>query len=285
MTAPYKLLSEVLNFPFQGTSLATGLDLMRETIPVYWRRPGSDPFPFEEHKTLDIYWQTGQEGQFQYDKNAMYLASCAGVMVGSGDYSHQRSPQFEAKTPGLWKIRLESAISPFDGRAAPHPTDGEEVSWQYTDMVLACQRLGFSVDVLEAYVFIERHQALRPWYERIRQARNALAPLDTPEATEARNLLKRLYTSSLGFLAHRPDKEIKAPLYHPDWYGAIIAHAKSRMFAHMQDVYEKTQLCPVWVKTDGIWYTNSVPLPVGPGIGQFKVKIPNEKNSLLGLTE
>lgn len=236
--------------------------------PLFWARPLSES---ERHYA----WL------HRYDKNNAYVGAASSANLGAGDYVHQSNPQFDPKAPGVWHIIL-SGESIFNGRDLPHPTDGRIDSWQHTQTVKVAIDVGYQVKIVEAYVFPEYHQTLRPWYEAINTARTRLRAPGAFKHAQAQAIayeaLKNIYTSSLGNLAGRARAEKNDPMYRPDWWFGIVDSARAGMFWKMRQLAEAGYR-PVAVHTDAFYFVSqeadprlAVPglLTEEQGIGKFK---------------
>jgi hypothetical protein len=285
---------QVLGVSMSWSPGHVGQELMRETNQgrraAYIRPSQSDLSIFQAHQQLDLHWsrqpspvERGWPFVHGYDKNAMYIGAAAAASLGAGEYTYQTRPAFSPGLPGLWHIRI-SGSSHFDGQRLPHPTDGRDESWQYTPTVKLALDVGYEVEVLEGYFFTEYHRTLRYWAERIRDAR---AQLEQPEAFRNKEaadaallLVKAIYTQSLGWLAHVPEKleETNRPFYRPDWYFTLIALARGMMFRTIEGVWRQAGQAPVKVATDAVFYASNDPNPrtavpiltIEKGVGRFK---------------
>jgi len=262
-------IQHALGTPLKWTAGRTGVEIVKATNKTPERisfiRPcKSDLTPFYEHAASDLTWSrplgAGEDamGYMQViDRNAMYLAPMSGLLVGAGECVHVNRPAFNKKRPGLWHITL-SGLSQFNGVDLPHPTNGEPDSWQDTPMVQCCLECGYQVEVIEAYVFSEAHTTFTPFYERFRDARQALM-MDTSSykndlaRTIALDQVKRIYTRFTGLLGYHPaDGEAQRWYYRPDWRNAVVSEAKHRMFLTIKSFCESNpHLVAVYV--DGLY--------------------------------
>lgn len=240
-----------------------GIALLRSLVKPEWlHQPRADFSFFKEEKAIGFSWKSGDLGQHVYDKRAMYLGASSSVKLGVGIPEHVTCPEIR-DTAGLWHVLIDQAPT------SPLPPLVKYVdSWQYTPMLLALVRAGYSFQVSEAWLFPEQHELLRPFYEHVR----ALW-LASEGDLDARKQVKRLYTFTFGMLAHWPRVGTPGPnyIYRPDWTFSLVSEAKARMFYQMSKVLEADGLAPTQVIEDCIWYPEQVTaLPIGQGIGQYK---------------
>lgn len=219
----------------------------------------------------------------RFDKNAAYVGAASSVVCGAGEYEYRNRPELDPKLPGVWHILL-SGESPFDGRDLPHPTSGALDSWQHTPVVKLCADLGYQVSILESVTFPEYHQTLRPVYDVISTARTRLMSPGAFKNASAQAIalssLKKIYAAALGGkLAELARAEKQDQLYRPDWWAAIKALTRARMFYRIRDLAPAHT--PVAVHTDALYFVSNDPNPRAaiPGLlsddetalGKFKV--------------
>jgi hypothetical protein len=185
-----------------------------------------------------------------FDKRSAYMASSMGE-VGRGDPDHwdyYRDADFmtamQKETPGLWCISAQPPTNGITSPAmawedllsdlpSPFNTHGDlpDHEWYYTPQVKLAMLMGFTIQVHEAYIWPKHHRTLRPWVERLWQARQAVR--GTP--TEA--MIKASFTQSLGVMARRPQASEKLQWYHrPDWSGMLTAQHYLRQVKKIMEV-------------------------------------------------
>lgn len=207
-----------------------------------------------------------------YDKNSQYPASCTSVLLGVGLPAYVSRPQFDIKKlqPGVWHIKL-SGNSTFNGLTLPHPVMGygetiepiiDTWAWSYT--VKLCIELGYTVDIVEAWVWEEAHTTLRPWASETWASRSTLKT-DTeryPNA-QARQVAyeraKSIANHAIGLLATAPANPNWAgayDLYRPDWRELIRDNARYWMFRRIMK-YLDMGYSPVGCFVDCLYYVTS----------------------------
>ncbi len=197
-----------------------------------------------------------------YDKNGMYLAACSSVELGLGGLVERHDALLDTSLPGYWEWL------PREWYATP----GAEM---LEDLNTA------PVPFESAYVWTEHNRALRPWYERLRDARATLQSDGSLEGRIALAVLKNVYTAAIGHWAS-PKLRANAPgQYRPDWRHMIeaTAHANMRRQITKLDAagtppLALTDVDTLWFLSDERDATTAAPplLRLGSGLGQFKPK-------------
>lgn len=287
-----RLFADGLGAPFTMSAATTGLDLM-----VDLRARDRDrmftvvenlPEPAEV-RTLegDINWSrtlTEAEGEQKYihayDRGGSYAAGMAGLELPIGEpVHHPEGLAFERKLPGYWLIDVPKAG---DWRM-PHPLNphgGLPVKpvWFTTPTLEFALEQGYEPEILEAYVWPDHGRVLDPFYERIRDARTGL-DTDDEDAQVARNLLKRVYTNSIGMLGS--DTYMKGRKeYAPHRRHHIVAKARANIMRRVAQIGRDSDVWPVAVSKDSILYVSNEADPIkawpgkpeqlGRGFGQYK---------------
>ena len=187
-----------------------------------------------------------------FDKRSAYMASAMGE-VGRGDPIYVEPGNaalgdfmtaIQKETPGLWCISAQppayGLTSPamawedlLSNLPSPFNTHGDlpDHEWYYTPQVKLAMLMGYRVQVHEAWVWPKHHRTLRPWVQRLWDARQAVR--GTP--TEA--MIKASFTQSLGVMARRPGPTEKLQWYHrPDWAGLLTAQHYLRQVKQIMEV-------------------------------------------------
>lgn len=244
-----------------------GLALLRRTTPREWlRQPQTDLTVFRKHPAKQIIWKSGERGHFRIDKNSMYLGAASSALLGVGEPVWYDQPAFTEPAPsGCWHLRIVGG-SPLLPAGFP-PLFAHEDCWLYTPMVQTLARLGYTFELREAFLFPERHQCLRPFYEAFKAARETATP-------EEWKTLKRVYVVTFGLLAREShDDPRPGYIFRPNWYYSLISEANARMYMQVYRVWQRERLLPVEIMIDELTYPEPVySLPMGPGIGQYKIK-------------
>lgn len=256
-----------------------GLEIMRSCTPPAWmEQPAFDFSVFKRAgKTIAFQWYTGRPALHKYDKNAQHLGAAGAVRLGIGAPAHVVRPEITPeliKRPGLWHIRIEGA-PPTVAALPPLIDDGALESWEYTPIVQELHKRGYKLRILNAFLFEQGREVLRPFYEHMRELRSAaLAAGDADQITR----IKAIYRVTPGMLAHEKEDARPGYLFRPDWWFGLVAYAKVVMYCQMERVYQREGIAPTAVETDALYYDQPVQgLVIGTGIGQFKHTMPNEK--------
>ncbi|WP_217631144.1 hypothetical protein [Modestobacter sp. DSM 44400] len=286
------LFTEQLKAPWAMGASATGIDLM---INLRWKDrerlfAPRDPVPPAQVSTLeqDINWsrvptETERSARFvhAYDRGGSYAAGVAGLELGVGEAEHHpQGRDFDPKLPGYWKIEVPERAGDwrFPHPLIPRGSAPAQPIWLTTPGLQLAWELGYEPAVLAAYTWPEHSRVLDPWYERIRDARTAL-DTDDVDAQRARDLLKVVYTRTIGmlgsetFMAGRPG-------YDPARRHHIVAKARANILRRIVQIGRDSDRWPVAVTADTVLYLSDDPDPVsawpgkpaqlGRGLGQFK---------------
>lgn len=286
------LFAAQLGMPWNISPAGTGIDLMTK---LRWKDRDRlftphKPVPPAQMPTLetDINWTrkpTDDEQRFAYvhayDRGGSYAAGIAGLELGIGEPEHHdQGRPFDKKLPGYWLVNLPEQADwrlpdPFDPRGILTPG---EPTWVTTPTMDLAESLGYAPDILEAYTWTEHSRILNPWYERIRDARMTL-DTDDPDSQAARELLKTVYTRSIGMMASHEYMKNR-PGYAPDRQHMIIAKARANILRRIVQIGTDAGVWPLACSADTILYPSDNPDPIAawPGkpealgrkFGQFK---------------
>lgn len=209
-----------------------------------------------------------------FDLHGMFLAAASSVALPAGAVEHHQGAELRARLgeldrrPGYWLIEPpagDEPLPPILGRRPAGPV------WVTTPTFRLVADRG-PVAALEAYTWPEHHQYLRPWYERLRDARTALLGHSGPAAAA----VKETYSSGIGRLGS-PTRlaGLDDPLFQPYWRHAVIGEARSRLWARLA----RAKRPPVAVDVDCVWWLSShqdpakladeLGLRLGAGLGEW----------------
>ncbi|GAA4757962.1 hypothetical protein GCM10023328_47240 [Modestobacter marinus] len=286
------LFAEQLQAPWAMGPSATGIDLM---INLRWKDrerffAPREPVPPAQVSTLeqDINWsrvptEDEQSARFihAYDRGGSYAAGVAGLELGVGEAEHHPEGRaFDPKLPGYWKIEVPEGAGDwrFPHPLIPRGSAPAQPIWLTTPGLQLAWELGYEPDVLAAYVWPEHARVLDPWYERIRDARAGL-DTDDVDAQRARDLLKTVYTRTIGMLGSETFMAGRMG-YDPARRHHIVAKARANILRRIVQIGRDTDRWPVAVTADTVLYLSNDPDPVtawpgkpaqlGRGLGQFK---------------
>lgn len=210
-----------------------------------------------------------------FDANAAYLAA-ANIRLPQGRPLHDRAQAADALAAGLPGYFLvdpsELAVPDW-----PVPVEtnrrhrGRRSIWVTTPTLQLAAQHGATPTIGDAWVWHDHANALRPWYERLRDARTALA--DTGPAAAA---VKACYRAGIGRLGSTRRGDPASPLYQPVWRHLVIAEARGRVWRRIR----ATGQVPLAVEVDGAWWITPhedpaeaadwLNLPIGRDLGQWK---------------
>ena len=268
---------------FAHLTALRGRDRDRMFTPV-------EPVPPARINTLeqDLSWSrppTSDEAQQRfvhaYDRGGSYAAGLAGLELGIGQAAHHpEGLEFDKKLPGYWRVVVPEAG---DWRH-PHPLDPrgrrpQQPIWVTTPTLQLARETGYDeVEVREAYVWPEHGRVLDPWYGAVRDGRAAL-DTDDPDAQVARDLLKVVYTRTIGMMGSEEWRAGREG-YAPDRRHHVVAKARANILRRVLQIGRDSDRWPLAVVTDTVLYASDDPDPVtawpgkpehlGRGFGQFK---------------
>jgi hypothetical protein len=279
------LFARHLGLRYRHSPGSTGTALMAD-LDVFTREPlGRAPAPALEPGTADRVapWvrDPGPDGWLHaFDVNGMYLAACSDEL-GHGEARQHPAAVVGGKVqswPGYWRATLHGGDDRFP---LPFKVDGKH-HWYTTAALQLAAEVGVKVKLTDVWTYPGHRRALRPWYERIRDARTALmAEPVSVEAQLALAALKSTYTQALGWLGGSW-LDADDPRFRPDWREAIIARARANLVRHMLRVERVTGQLPVIAARDDLvvyWSSFADPfvaaaqLGIGPlsaQLGKFK---------------
>lgn len=168
------------------------------------------------------------------------------------------------------------------------PGARERDVWVTSPTLRLLAELGIPYTLHEAWVWLESHQLLQPWYKRVRDARRDLASKAQAGELGARvalSTIKSIYTKFYAWLAMRRegyDNPEDNPLYRPDITHAVIA-AERANFLRAFLTLARGGVRPFAAYTDCVYIASNNPDPVGAiaetglaisptALGQWKVK-------------
>jgi hypothetical protein len=220
-----------------------------------------------------------------YDANAMYLPAYGQVRVNLGGWRHTDAPAFDPKEPGYWLVDpagvwndqlLPDPLDPL-GRAAAGVPLGPR--WYATETLAVLGELGYDVRPREALLPAEgagRGRWYEPLYERLRDARAALAALPDADAAAVLGAVKAVWHETHGMFCVASQRE----QYRPDHRHAIIANARATLLRRLAGIADAEHRWPLAIATDNVAFASDDPDPasacpaglkLGTGLGEFKV--------------
>jgi hypothetical protein len=234
--------------PFPAILAAT-----RAPRPFSWHRP---PSPEEVARPYLI----------GIDKNSAWPAACTHVRLGIGLPHHVSSQEIELAIPACGCYRLTNLVPP---PILPCPLPGitELVpgEWIWAPTLGALHKLGFTVQIAEAYLWQEARTILRPWAEHLWHARQSVrSDATTYPQEEARALaqhaLKKIANVGLQWLDLQGNEFSFGQAYHrPDWYALIRDRARAAQLEQIAYFASKYKLAPLMIHVDALYYAVESP--------------------------
>lgn len=213
-----------------------------------------------------VWWAAGPPAGGRYvhhfDLNAAYLGSAGTLALPQGEPRYWQGPQVidtKPKRAGYWRVALplparSGGWPPIARNRGMRARRGEEpaAAWISTPTLELAVSLA-PVKVLEGWYWPNTCQGLRPWYERLRDARAAL------KSGPAFDAVKMIYRAGIGRLGsyNRAQGE-SDPLFQPTWRHMVIAEARSRVWRRIA----KAPTPPIAVQVDGAWWLSDIKDPV-----------------------
>lgn len=221
--------------------------------PARWIRPLSDA-------------ETRMGWIHSYDRNGAYLAACADLDVGAGAVRHVDGGRHgwlsekEAEAPGYFLVDV-AEMGPISALSVPGRTGEQWVS--APTLKLLRQRGAMTVQVKEAYVWEEKHQPLKAWYETLRDARAALMDDELAGASLALGAVKETYRAFNGWIASRRWDRSGDALYRPDIRDAMVATARCNLIRRAYKCLELDGVLPLALGgVDGLYIVSDEPDPI-----------------------
>lgn len=214
-----------------------------------------------------------------YDRSGSYLTGMSGLEVPIGPAQHLEDEGlvFDPKVPGYWRVVLPEPLTDL----LPNPVykrqeqPGMEVWVTTPTLRLATDwNPNYTPEVLEAYVWPRRTvkegekkapslRVFDSWIRQVSSARTILKADPSPAAHVAMDLIKEMYTSTVGMMGSVEHKgKRKSPDFMPERRHFIIASARSNMLRRLAAIGEQTGQWPVAVAIDSVAYLSDDPDPI-----------------------
>jgi hypothetical protein len=220
-----------------------------------------------------------------FDVNAMFLAACSSIELGFGAPVTSRDigpATLPPAAPGAdWKPAPGYYLATVTKTPPAWPfSHGTRRRWYPAPALAYAAEVGAKARIYQVWAYPERHRWLEPWYERLRDARAALAAETGPAGLIARAALKRTYAAALGRLAGSW-LEVGDATFRPDWRHAVIARAFANLHRHLAHVAAHSGAWPIAQDLDLVIYASDLADPVqaaaelglelSPALGKWKV--------------
>lgn len=272
--------------------------------------PHDPPEPLAGHTEIDLTWsRRGSDDELAknrfvhvFDAGGAYL-SAAGIELGIGEPTHYPDgAPFDPRTPGMHLVHLpyEQLEEGSDGRYRltandprhPNPLDpagkvrflaadsdpDRQAIWVAAPALEIATELWGEFEILESHVWQAHGRIFYPWYEQMKDAREAL-DADDGDGQAARALLKNVYKLTFGMLESARWRAGK-PGYAPHRRHHIVAKVRANLVRKIVKIGTESETWPVRVSTDAVAYLSDEPDPtaawpgdperdLGRGLGKF----------------
>lgn len=230
----------------------------------YWGVGSQRPIADEREMAGDIIWQrrpTTDEARRKYahafDLNAARLAA-ANVAYLPWDRLEHTGPQPFAEDEsltGYWQVRLDQL--PRTSMYAPrlfNPNLGRQgVIWLTSPIVKEYVRAGINLDVVDSYT-AQSKRWLLTWANKVQTARLRAMALGDWRIVRA---VKSTYKETMGMLMRQGGSAFLPVVGH-----TVIDRQRATVLGHIRRVHNASQLWPMRVLTDAVWYASDEPDPV-----------------------
>ncbi len=197
----------------------------------------------------------------KYEHNRLDLEACTEAQLGVGNPLYSPNGRaYDGKLPGIWRVKVETAGSIFDGKRLPICYHAE---WMSTPEIKCCADIAYSVEVLEGYYWPESHRILESWATTLSKAYQRLTIPNTPyRHTHARtNAIHTISAIPLPTIENLIDEKAPTTLYRPDWWAQIIGQSRAIMFTHLGTLVRRGYL-PILIDRHALWFVSNDPNPL-----------------------
>jgi hypothetical protein len=214
------------------------------------------------------------------DRNAQFLAAAREAMLPCDALARTGAGAFDGAA-GLWQIRVPRNPQP----RLPHPCGARAtpgtLQWFATPTLELLDFLGAGIIVTDSWT-APRDRSRRlldgsgHWYERLRDARNAVIGNQDPDSLAMLQAVKDTYSRGVDHLAVSPERR----WYRPDWTAILRARARCQVWRAMWQAGTIDGTWPTSTRTDSVTYETPAPPPslrIGTGMGEWKIR-PQEEN-------
>lgn len=232
---------------------------------LLWKRPLPD-------------CQPGWEYVHQFDVRSAYLAAAGVVELPWSGLRRVCDMQFDKDYAGYWLVRASDlpgdVIGVVDSRRV-----WEDQVWLTTPIMCLVQDLGYTPEVVDAYVSAKTRRILRPWAERLR---DGLYAAEKREASLLRTSIKDTYARSIGMLARKGGR-----IYRPDWADFTIDMARANFVRKLRGTLKEARNVQlIKVATDSMYLLSDSPEQPyahgeGPRIGNLRYEGCSSLTSLM----
>lgn len=228
-----------------------------------WTRPGPTQPP------------TPPIGETVLDANRAYLAAALTAEVAAGALHHFHHNEAPVVVPGIgqagwWRL----AVTPpwHHETLMPAPIrPGQRNVWVTTPTIKLMAQLAqqgcYAFPEITESMTAPGRRIFRTWAETLDHAIKTVRWVDNTPDQPLTTTLKQAYRETIGLL----NREGGA-IHRPDWSATIIAQARATLWRKAWTHGNTTGQWPTNIDVDALTYTTTPNLPIGPALGQFKVK-------------
>jgi hypothetical protein len=236
-----------LGVPMAGSPQTTGWRLVRQYHPEWVRdfpKVNLREIGFTAKAARDMIATLPPKKRrlflHKFDKGAAYLAAAASTDIGVGTPVKQFF--FDSKGVGVYRVKVISPGSLTKTMIQPYRSE-----WLMVPHIRLLKAVGCEVDILEGYVFPERHDMLVRWAKTMWEARNTL---EGP----GRDAIKQIYTSTIGLTSSRRLDDEETDKKRPDIKYQIMARGYEIMWHNIAGVAKACGALPTIVYNDALYY-------------------------------
>lgn len=276
--ATYDALSDVFGGrPFGFTPATLGLDIMGMTRRKHkeWFTPESLPVNIVHPRQTYVRLPRYDDGPYIhcYDIRSAFLAAARSLNFPTGAAMHLNDPRLLFGSVGFATAEHAGIANLTFNRREPGPLRRE--GWHAQSLYRAALAWGQAPVVTDAYVFAQRHQALRTWADTLLDAMKHLYPaLPVPARPVALAAWKAIYLGAIGRLASHPDWGGKRWYQLPVWHAMIEGEAFRRAWGLVGTIERPLALCllsdTVLIPSYNPDPGSDAPAPLGDAPGQLR---------------
>lgn len=232
----YDALSDALARPFGFSPAALGLDILKTTFHrrPEWFRPETPTLALRHPRQTFVRLPRDDDGPYvhAFDMKAAFFAVARSLRFPTGAAMHLADPRLMFGPVGLATAEHAALVNLTANRRAPGPITKE--GWHAQSVYRAALAWGQHPVTRDAYVYAQRHEAMREWAETLLTAlklvsRSGGCGADQQRVRIAVAVWKTIYIETIGRLAWQPPS---GPKWYtlPLWHAMIEGEAMRRMW-------------------------------------------------------
>lgn len=274
--ALYDAFSAAIDDPFGFSPGGLGLGVLLRTVHRHpeWFRP--ERLPLTPHHPRQTFVRLPREDDGPYihclDMHAAFFAVARSLRFPTGAAMHLADPRLLFGPVGFATTEHAALAKVTYNRSTPGPLRRE--GWHAQSVYRAALSHGQSPTVLDAYVYSQRHEALRDWAETLLRVYRALLPATAkPMRPILSALWKSVYIGAIGRLASAPDWGGDKWYHLPLWHAMIEGEVARRAWSLAGPAEHPSALC---LLTDELLFASHDPDPdelcarIGMAPGQLR---------------